>query len=317
MDLSSKQEIEPILLSNGEKVAINHQLLRVLILANAPLSFIEDAEVIKLFRILKPEYKLLSRKWISIDVLDNIHENVQCNIQRFISDSMFLTLSGDRWTNVSKNKLARNETLKLQYPYITHWATFTKASETILQIQTKSNLISIINDNEFWINLESFHALLKPYDYVIKILETETAILGQVAASWAWLRETVYRSPFTNNDFQNSLILEINNRLNPSWLLYIQENAYSLFCTFYPDHDQDKFIDEWLNYANQEVPNLSEFAYRLLSIPPNSATSERVWSLLDDIHMFDVNNEEKIPILTDIFDSKSVEKSLNFYVQQS
>ncbi|CAG8511534.1 11738_t:CDS:2 [Dentiscutata heterogama] len=35
------------------------------------------------------------------------------------------------------------------------------------------------------------------------------ATLGQVAASWAWLRGTIY-------------------------------------------HNQDKFIDEWLNYASQE-----------------------------------------------------------------
>ncbi|CAG8806878.1 15919_t:CDS:2, partial [Gigaspora margarita] len=67
------------------------------------------------------------------------------------------------------------------------------------------------------------------------------------------------------------------------------------------NYNQDKFIDEWLNYANHEVPfsaistqnpsltkfplpywhtmlhvapNLSEFARCLLSIPPNSETSE-------------------------------------------
>ncbi|CAG8716740.1 22782_t:CDS:1, partial [Cetraspora pellucida] len=41
----------------------------------------------------------------------------------------------------------------------------------------------IINNNEFWINFELFHTLLKLYNYVIKILETEPAILDQVAAS--------------------------------------------------------------------------------------------------------------------------------------
>ncbi|CAG8620212.1 512_t:CDS:1, partial [Cetraspora pellucida] len=43
-DSSSKQEIESILLSNSKKVAINRQLLRALISANASLSFIEDTE---------------------------------------------------------------------------------------------------------------------------------------------------------------------------------------------------------------------------------------------------------------------------------
>ncbi|CAG8825544.1 20393_t:CDS:2, partial [Racocetra persica] len=189
--------------------------------------------------------------------------------------------------------------------------------------QESNTLSDIINDNELWSRLELFYELLKPYDYVIKILETEKATLGQVAASWAWLRRVINKSLFTNNDFQNSLIIEIDNRwqkifnpvylitwflhpyhhgegLNPAWLLYIQEAAYGLFCTFYPDYNQDKFIDEWLYYSNHEVlqdfplrywhtmlnvaPNLSEFACHLLLIPPNSATSERVWSLLDNIH---------------------------------
>ncbi|CAG8824695.1 6853_t:CDS:2, partial [Racocetra persica] len=250
-------------------------------------------------------------------------------------------------------ELAGNATLKPQYPCITRWTTFTKSAENILEIKTnlkiialihtsylisrsqESNTLSdIINDNEFWLKLELFYELLKPYDYVIKILETEKATLGQVAASWAWLRGVINKSTFTNNDFQDSLIIEIDNRwqkifnpvylitwflhpyhhgegLNPTWLLYIQEAAYGLFCTFYPDYNQDKFIDEWLNYSNHEgpfsassiknpsftrfplrywrtmlnvAPNLSEFACRLLSIPPNSATSERVWSLLGNIH---------------------------------
>ncbi|CAG8509983.1 11750_t:CDS:2, partial [Scutellospora calospora] len=464
-------------LSIRDKTSINRQLLRAIISSNIPLSFVEDPEVIKLFNMLKPGYQLPSRKWISTDILDNVYENVQHGVQQFISDSKFLTLSGDGWTNVSKNsmlnfivtnekhesqilkiencsnqrhtgdyifaiykeigislgdkwiafisdsgpdfkkaqrliredpeignkvltilcmahqtnllvkkivessffkpvikkmliiinhfrnsnlalsklrELVGNTTLKPQYPCITRWATFTKASETILQIQTSLKVIALmhssylisriqensiiidtINDNEFWTKLELFYELLKPYDYIIKILETENATLGQVAASWAWLRETINKSSLINDDdFQDFLIMEIDNRwekifnpiylitwflhpyhhgegLNPTWHLYIQETAYGLFCIFYPNYDQNKFIDEWLNYSNQEgpfsalsvknpsftrlplrywrtmhyvAPNLSEFACRLLSIPPNSATSERVWSLLGNIH---------------------------------
>jgi hypothetical protein len=116
---------------------------------------------------------------------------------------------------------------------------------------------------------------LQPYNYVIKTLETEKATLGQVAASWAWLRGII--SKISLVDFRDSLIIEIDNRwekiyhpvylitwflhpyhhgegLNKMWLLYIQEAAYGLFCTFYPDHNQDQFIEEWLNYSNHEGP---------------------------------------------------------------
>ncbi|CAG8789285.1 21847_t:CDS:2, partial [Racocetra persica] len=179
------------------------------------------------------------------------------------------------------------------------------------------------------------------------------ATLGQVAASWAWLRGVINKN-----------------------------------------HNQDQFIDEWLNYSSQErpfsassvknpsftkfslrywhimlnaAPNLSKFACCLLSIPPNFATFEWVWSLLgnihmehhnrlspvqaakmsnildnddyidnsddidefmvnlnqisekiiNDIHVLDVNSEKIIPALKDVFDSKAVKKSLNFYINQS
>jgi hypothetical protein len=99
--------------------------------------------------------------------------------------------------------------------------------------------------------------------------------------------------------------------INPEKLLQIQEEAYSLFCILYPDKDNAAFVDEWLDYQNKEgpfkaeslnsskltknplrywrtvlihAPNLAEFASRLFSIPPNSATSERVWSLMGNIH---------------------------------
>ncbi|CAG8638721.1 10968_t:CDS:2, partial [Dentiscutata heterogama] len=293
----------------GEKASINRQLLKALISANALLSFVEDPEVIKLFHILKSEYKLPSRKWLNTDILDKIHENIQCSIQHFISDSMFLTLS-DNYSDqhhTGNNIFAIYKEIGISLG-LNKWIAFISDSGPNFK---KAQCLMC--------------ELLKPCDYVIKILETEKATLGQVAASWAWLRGIVDKSSFTNNNFKNSLIIEIDNRwqkiynpvflitwflhpyhhgkgLNSTWLLYIQEAAYGLFCTFYPDRNQDQFIDEWLNYANQEgpfsassiknpsftkfplrywrtmlsaTPNLSEFACRLLSIPPNSATSEQ------------------------------------------
>ena len=99
--------------------------------------------------------------------------------------------------------------------------------------------------------------------------------------------------------------------INLAKLLQIQEEAYSLFCILYPDKDNAAFVDEWLNYQNKEgpfkaeslsslkltknpsrywrtvlfhAPNLAEFACRLFSILPNSATPKRVWSLMSNIY---------------------------------
>ena len=94
-------------------------------------------------------------------------------------------------------------------------------------------------------------------------------------------------------------------------LIQIQKDAYFLFCILYPDKDNNAFINEWLDYQNKEgifkaeslnsskiiknplrywrtvlsyTSNLAEFAYRLFSISLSSATSEKVWSLMGNIH---------------------------------
>src|SRR3954454_1446609 len=73
--------------------------------ANVPFSFVDNLEVNKLFKMLRPSYNLLSRKWISTEVLDQVHEEVELEIKKFATEAKFLTLSGDGWTNVSKQSM--------------------------------------------------------------------------------------------------------------------------------------------------------------------------------------------------------------------
>ena len=89
----------------NEAAAVHCQLLRALISANVSFSFVENPEVIKLFKMLRPSYNFPSRKWISTDVLDQVHEEVELEIKKFATDAKFLTLSGDGWTNVSKQSM--------------------------------------------------------------------------------------------------------------------------------------------------------------------------------------------------------------------
>ncbi|CAG8741791.1 4119_t:CDS:2, partial [Dentiscutata heterogama] len=225
-------------------------------------------------------------------------------------------------------ELEENENLTPKYPCITRWATFLKATETLLSTR---------NNTSFWTKLDKFFNILKPYDYIVKILESDKVTLGHISVCWAWLRKIINELPDDSNflDFKDLMLDEIDNRwekiynpifvitwfLHPHYhgkgireerLLQLQEDAYSLFCLLYPDKDNDAFIDEWLMYQNYEkffnknlslnhpsitqsplrywrtvfihAPNLAEFACRLFSIPPNSATSERVWSLMGNIH---------------------------------
>ncbi|CAG8717408.1 13801_t:CDS:2 [Rhizophagus irregularis] len=105
-------------------------------------------------------------------------------------------------------------------------------------------------------------------DIEIWLKHNVLSTLGQVAASWVWLRGIIEKLPSSKN--------------------------------------------EWLDYQNREAPNLAELACRLFSIPPNSATSERVWSLMgeisariiDDINVFESNNNSEPPTLLEIFNGQ-------------
>ncbi|RIA80298.1 hypothetical protein C1645_745347 [Glomus cerebriforme] len=82
-------------LFTNETVAIYCQLLYASLSANVPFSFVNDLKVNKLFKILSPSYNLPSRKWINTDVLDKVHEEINNEIEKFVMNVKFLTLSGD------------------------------------------------------------------------------------------------------------------------------------------------------------------------------------------------------------------------------
>ncbi|RIA97872.1 hypothetical protein C1645_813591 [Glomus cerebriforme] len=180
-----------------------------------------------------------------------------------------------------------------------------------------------------------------PYDHIIMILESEQVTLGQVAATWAWLREIINKLP-TNN-----------NRINLAKLLQIQEKAYLLFCILYLNKDNAAFVDEWLNYQNKEGP----FKTESLSSSKLTKNPLRYWTslykyikktqdflkdyelnddtndelgdgvnidemmddlkqtsarIIDDISIFDSNNGRNLqaPTLLEIFDLQLIEASL-------
>ena len=134
-----------------------------------------------------------------------------------------------------------------------------------------NSIINAIESIDFWEKLTMFYELLRPYDHIIMILESEHTILKQVAATWTWLKEVINKLPSNEREFKTLMINEIDNRwkkiYNPIFLiiwflhpyhqgkgikltklLQIQEDVYSLFCILYPDKDNNAFIDEWLDY---------------------------------------------------------------------
>ncbi|CAG8654497.1 5752_t:CDS:2, partial [Dentiscutata heterogama] len=98
----------------------------------------------------------------------------------------------------------------------------------------RSNIIiDIINNNDFWSKLKLFYELLKPYNYVIKILESEKATLDQ---------------------------LNYVNQEGPFSALSIKNPSFTKFPLRY-----------WHTMLSAAL-NLSELVYHLLSILSNFAT---------------------------------------------
>ncbi|CAJ0760922.1 8248_t:CDS:2, partial [Entrophospora sp. SA101] len=318
-------------LNDDERNTVNKQLLYAFISANVPFSFVENPEVIKLFNTIRPSYKLPSRKTLSTEILENVHTNIESQIENFVAESKFLTLSGDGWTDVSQHsiisfaltnekrishlwktedfssqrltgiiifnkykeigldkwiafasdihfcssnlaisklrELAENYNLRFQYPCITRWGSFIKVAEQILKYKNQLKVVNTIEGQTFWEALDIFINVLKPYEFIIKILESEHANLGHVIASWAWLRGVIEKIPSNLDSIKINLGQEIEKRwkkiydpiflvtwylhpfhhgngINPVHTLRIQEFAYNLFCSLYSDLDGNQFIDE-------------------------------------------------------------------------
>ncbi|CAG8644027.1 22843_t:CDS:2 [Cetraspora pellucida] len=142
-DLSTTSELSTtvLLILNlfiKDKAFINHQLLKTIILSNASLSFVE----------------------ISTDILDNVYENVQRGNNIFAIYKEIGISFDDKWIVFILNsrpdfkkaqclmqELVSSVMLKPQYSYITHWATFTKASKIILQVQKSLKVIALMHSS--------------------------------------------------------------------------------------------------------------------------------------------------------------------------
>ncbi|CAJ0823757.1 7873_t:CDS:2 [Entrophospora sp. SA101] len=261
------------------------------------------------------ERNTVNKKTLSTEILENVHTNIESQIEKFVAESKFLTL-GDGWTDVSQHsiisfvltnekrishlwktedfssqrhtginifnkykeivhfcssnlaisklrELAENYNLRFQYPCITRWGSFIKVAEQILKYKNQLKIMAIAHPD---------------------ILESEHANLGHVIASWAWLRGVIEKIPSNLDSIKINLGQEIEKRwkkiYDPIFLVTWYLHPFHHGNGINPSLDPTRFWKSVLALC----PNLSAFASRLFAIPPNSATSERIWSLFVNIH---------------------------------
>ncbi|GBC02475.1 hypothetical protein RclHR1_04640018 [Rhizophagus clarus] len=130
------------------------------------------------------QMNLLIKKIITSPIFEPIIKMLLVIINHFQNSNLALA---------KLRELSQKPNLTPEYPCIMHWATFSKATKTILSLQdnirimaiTHSNLLmtnertnnhnitQTIDDTGFWKKLAIFYELLKPYDHIIMILESE------------------------------------------------------------------------------------------------------------------------------------------------
>ncbi|CAB4446795.1 unnamed protein product [Rhizophagus irregularis] len=163
-------------------------------MANAQRLMREDLEIGgKVFTVpcMAHQTNLLVKKIINSSVFEPIIKMLLSVINHFRNSNLALA---------KLRELSQNPNLTPQYPCITRWATFSKAAETILSLKDnirvmaithsdllttngridKRQVINAIENADFWEKLKAFYDLLRPYDHIIMILESEQATLGKL-----------------------------------------------------------------------------------------------------------------------------------------
>jgi hypothetical protein len=127
-------------LSSTDKTKFNLHLLQVTISCGFPLSWVNNPEVIELFRFLNPQIKLPDRKTLSNEILDDAVKEFDINmLEKLVLDRIGITLSFDGWTNVREQELMGTVlTSSDGQPYI--WKATDISSERVTNIEVRDKV---------------------------------------------------------------------------------------------------------------------------------------------------------------------------------
>src|SRR4051794_24083457 len=127
-------------LSAADKNQFNYLLLRVTISCEFPLSWVNNSEVIELFKFLNPQIKLPDRKTLSCEILsDAVKDLDNTMLEKLKLDRIGVTMSFDGWTNVRAQELMGTVLITSDgQPYA--WQAVDVSSEraTAVEVMTKT-----------------------------------------------------------------------------------------------------------------------------------------------------------------------------------
>jgi hypothetical protein len=141
-------------LSNSDKNKFHMHLLQVTISCGFPLSWVNNPEVIELFKFLNPQIKLPDRKTLSTEILSDVVKDFDNMMkERLVLDRIGVTLSFDGWTNVREQELMGTVLMTSEgQPYI--WKAIDISSERATTFEVMSKIEEMVSEiNELHIPL--------------------------------------------------------------------------------------------------------------------------------------------------------------------
>jgi hypothetical protein len=121
--------------STADKNKFNYLLLRVTISCGFPLSWVNNPEVIELFKFLNPCIKLPDRKTLSCEILsDAVKDLDNTMLEKLKLDRIGVTMAFDGWTNVRAQELMGTVLITSDgQPYV--WQAVDISSERVTNVE--------------------------------------------------------------------------------------------------------------------------------------------------------------------------------------
>jgi len=137
--------------STADKKKFNYLLLRVTISCGFPLSWVNNLEVIELFRFLNPQIKLPDRKTLSGKILgDAVKELDETMLEKLKLDRIGVTMSFDGWTNVREQELMGTVLMTSDgQPFVWQAVDISTERTTAIEVMSKTeSMISKVSNME-------------------------------------------------------------------------------------------------------------------------------------------------------------------------
>ncbi|GBB95763.1 hypothetical protein RclHR1_26090003 [Rhizophagus clarus] len=133
-------------LSSADKKKFHLHLLRITISCGFPLSWVNNPEVINLFKFLNPQIILPDRKTLSNEILgDAVKDFDNMMLEKLALDRTGVTLSFDGWTNVREQELMGTVLMSSEgQPYI--WKAVDISSERATTVEVMSKIEEMISE---------------------------------------------------------------------------------------------------------------------------------------------------------------------------